>query len=131
MTDLDTQIDASHRQAEATEQQARQVEARILKTGAKLPVRQYGTPVDPAAIRQNLTTRALICKRDPALASFLGLQDGSHRRREEEAAARAMQAEALQMQTDRLRQVNAASTKYREQQQLAGINPLTGRRWGQ
>ena len=130
MTDLDTQIDAAHRQAEATEQLARQVEARILKTGAKLPVRQYGTPVDPAVIKQNLTTRALICKRDPALASFLGLQDGSQRRREEEAAARQMAAQAMQMQTERLRQVNAARAKYREQQQLAGINPLTNRRWG-
>jgi hypothetical protein len=36
----------------------------------------------------------------------------------------------MQMQTDRLRQVNAASAKYRAQQQLAGVNPLTGRRWG-
>ncbi len=130
MTEIDTQIDAAHRQAEATEQQARQVEARILKTGATLPLRQYGTPVDPAAIRQNLTTRALICRRDPALASYLGLQDGSQRRDAEDAAARQMAAQAMQMQTERLRQVNAASTKYREQQQLAGVNPVTGRRWG-
>jgi hypothetical protein len=41
-----------------------------------------------------------------------------------------MQSQALQMQTERLRQVNAASARYRQQQQLAGVNPLTGRRWG-
>ena len=130
MTDLDTQIDAAHRQAEATEQQARQVEARILKTGATLPLRQYGTPVSSEALRQNLTTRAIICKRDPALASYLGLQDGSHRRNAEDAAARAMQAEALRLQTARLAEVNAASARYREQKQLAGINPQSNRRWG-
>lgn len=130
MTDLDTQIDAAHRQAEATEQQARQIEARIIKTGATLPLRQYGTPVSSESLKQNLTTRALICKRDPALASFLGLQDGSYRRDEEQREAMALRAEALKLQTDRLRQVNAASAKYREQQQLAGVNPLTNRRWG-
>jgi hypothetical protein len=42
----------------------------------------------------------------------------------------ALRAEALKLQTDRLRQVNAASAKYREQQQLQGRNPLTNRRWG-
>jgi hypothetical protein len=69
-------------------------------------------------------------RRDPALASFLGVQSGAYRKVEEEREARAMAAQSLQMQTERLREVNAASTRYREQQSLAGINPLTGRRWG-
>jgi len=80
MTDLDTQIAKAHNAAEATEQQARQLEARILKTCAQLPKRQYGTPVSTEALRQSLTARALTCKRDPELASYLGLQDGSYRR---------------------------------------------------
>jgi hypothetical protein len=42
-----------------------------------------------------------------------------------------MQAQALQMQTDRLRQVNAASARYREQMSLQGRNAITGRRYGQ
>jgi hypothetical protein len=37
-----------------------------------------------------------------------------------------MQVQALAMQTDRLRQVNAASARYREQMNLQGINPNTG-----
>ncbi len=41
-----------------------------------------------------------------------------------------MRGKALEMETARLREVNAASSRYREQQNLAGINPLTGRRWG-
>jgi len=130
VNDLDTQISQAHAAAEATEQQARHLEARILKTGAALPRRQYGSPVNPDDLKQNLTARSLICKRDPALASFLGLQDGSYRREAEEREAAAMQAKALEMQTARLREVNAASSRYREQQNLAGINPLTGRRWG-
>lgn len=129
MTDLDSQIAKAHSAAEATEQQARQLEARILKTGAQLPMRQYGSPVNPDALRQNLTTRALICKRDPELASFLGLQDGSYRREAEEREAAALQAQALAMQTERLRQQNQQAAANRYRQQLAGINPNTGRRW--
>lgn len=117
MTDLDTQIAKAHQQAEAKEQQARHIEARILKTGAQLPRRQYGTPVSTEALKQNLTARALICKRDPELASYLGLQDGSYLREAEERAAREMQAQALAMQTERLRQQNqqAAADRYRRQ----------------
>jgi len=117
MTDLDTQIAKAHNAAEATEQQARQLEARILKTCAQLPKRQYGTPVSTEALRQSLTARALTCKRDPELASYLGLQDGSYRRDAEAREAAALQAQALQMQTERLRQQNqqAAADRYRRQ----------------
>jgi hypothetical protein len=41
-----------------------------------------------------------------------------------------MEAEALRLQTARLAEVNAASARYREQQQLVGIKRLTNRRWG-
>ena len=51
------------------------------------------------------------------------------RREAGERAAREMQVQALAMQTDRLRQVNAASVSYRKQMNLQGINPITGRRW--
>jgi hypothetical protein len=74
---------------------------------------------------------SLLQRKDPKLAAYLGVGSDYQRRREEEAAARQMAAQAMQMQTERLRQVNAASAKYREQQQLAGINPITGRRYGQ
>lgn len=131
MDSLDSQIAKAHAAAEATEHQARQLEARILKTGAQLPKRQYGSPVSPEALRQNLTARALICKRDPELASYLGLQDGSYRREAEEREAAALQAQALAMQTERLRQRNQQTAANRYRQQLAGINPVSNRRLGQ
>jgi len=119
VTDLDTQISQAHAAAEATEQQARHLEARILKTGAQLPRRQYGSPVNPDDLKQNLTARSLICKRDPALASFLGLQDGSYRREAEEREARILQAKALEMQTEQLRQRNQAAADARYKRQLS------------
>jgi RNA polymerase sigma factor for flagellar operon FliA len=81
-------------------------------------------------LRKNLTLTSLLQRKDPKLAAYLGVGSDYQRRRGEEAAARQMQAQALQMQTERLRQVNAASARYREQKQLAGINPQSNRRWG-
>jgi hypothetical protein len=128
VTDLDAQISKAHSAAEATEQQARHLEARILKTGAQLPKRQYGSPLNPEALKQNLTARSLICKRDPELASFLGLQDGSYRREAEEREAAAMRAQALRLQTEQLRQRNQAAADARYK---ATLNPLiTGWRRG-
>ena len=119
MNDLDTQISQAHAAAEATEQQARHLEARIIRTGAALPKRQYGSPLNPEALKQNLTARSLICKRDPELASFLGLQDGSYRREAEEREARILQGKALEMQTEQLRQRNQAAAAARYKQQLS------------
>jgi hypothetical protein len=33
-------------------------------------------------------------------------------------------------ETERLREINAAGVKYREQANIAGVNPVTNRRWG-
>jgi hypothetical protein len=73
MTDLDVQIDAAHRQAQEIENQARQVEARILKAGGVPPTRAYGKPVSGEAVSRNLTLKSLLQRRDPALAAFLGI----------------------------------------------------------
>ena len=131
MTDLDTQIAKAHEAAEATEQQARQLEARLLKSGVQLPARRYGTSVNVETLQQNLTARSLICKRDPELASFLGLQDGSYRREAEEREAAILRAQALQMQTDRLRQQNYQAQLRRERAARDGVSLVTGRRLGQ
>ena len=130
MSDLDTQISQAHAAAEATEQQARHLEARIVKAGGTPPLRQYGSAVSADAIRKNLTLVSVLNRHDPELASYLGVQTGSYRRVAEEREARILRGKALEMETARLREVNAASSRYREQQNLAGINPLTGRRWG-
>ena len=127
---LDYQIDAAHHEAQRIEAEAGQIEARIVAAGGVPPVRRYGTPVSGEAVSRNLTTTGLLQRRDPALANYLGIGSDYHRKQQEAIEARRMAAESMAMQTARLREVNAASSRYREQQNQAGINPLNGRRWG-
>jgi hypothetical protein len=95
-----------------------------------LPVRTYGRPVSGEAISKNLTLRSLVAEHDHKLAAYLGIGSGSQRRNEELAAAREASASALVLQTEELRAMNKASAKYREQANIAGLNPITRRRWG-
>jgi hypothetical protein len=130
---LQQRIESAHCDAERIEDEARQMEARICQIpGADrlLPVRTYGRPVSGEAIGRNLTLKSLISENDQKLASFLGIGTGSQRRKEELAAAREAASLALMAETERLRAINAAGVKYREQANSAGINPLTNRRWG-
>ena len=127
---LDYQIDAAHHEAQRIENEALAIEARIVKAGGTPPLRQYGSGVSADAIRKNLTLVSVLNRHDPELASYLGVQTGSYRRVAEEREARILRGKALEMETARLREVNAAAAKHREQRNLAGINPLTGRRWG-
>ena len=133
MNDLDAMIDASHRQVEEVENTARSLEARICRiAGADrhLPLRQYGVPVNPGDIKKNLTLRSLISKADPALAAYLGIQDGSERRRQEEDQARILQVQRLQMLTQQARAQNQQAQQQRERALTSGVNPHTNRRWG-
>jgi hypothetical protein len=127
---IDQRIDAAHSEAERIEQEARQIEARILKAGGVPPRRSYGRLVSGDDIAQNLTLRSQLKRLDPALAAYLGCGSDLHHREAEQRVAREMQAQAMQMQTDRLRQVNAASARYREHMNRQGVNPNTGRSWG-
>ena len=114
---IDDQIKASYQSASQVETQARQLEARIAKIdGTKnlLPARRYGQPVDMAKIRSNLTLTSLIAQDCAELAHFCGIDPGIRHRIDEEKEARAMAAQALQMQTERLRQQN----QQRQQQVL-------------
>lgn len=132
MPDLDQQIAEAHQAVEQAEQQARQLEARMRRIPGLerlLPARQFGQPVDVAALKRNLTAVSLI-NRDPELASFLGVQTGQFAREAEARAARAMQAEALRLRTERLRAQNAERQRERERFANAGINQITGRRIG-
>ena len=133
MNDLDTAISKAHSAAEDTENQSRQLEARICKIpGAAryLPSRRYGAAVSASDIAKNLTLVSLLQRHDHQLAAYLGCAGDHHRKQQEAIEARKMQVQAMEMQTARLREVNAASSRYRQQANLAGINPLTGRRWG-
>jgi hypothetical protein len=82
---LDYQIDAAHHEAQRIEAEALAIEARIIAAGATPPLRQYGKPVSREAVSRNLTTTGLLQRRDPALASFLGVGSDFHRKQQESA----------------------------------------------
>jgi len=51
MSDLSASIDAAYAAADETESSARQIEARIIAAGGRPLLRQYGKPIDTAAIK--------------------------------------------------------------------------------
>jgi hypothetical protein len=125
---LDQQIEAAHAEAERIEADAIQLEARIIKAGGVPPRRQYGKPVSSQAIRENLTLVGLINAKDPALASYLGVQTGSFAREQEEREERQALASRMAVLTEQTRQQNQSAQLHRERCNLAGINYLNGQR---
>ena len=125
---IDQQIDAAHAEAERIENEALQIEARIVKAGGIPPHRQYGKPFSADSVRQNLTLTGLINAKDPALASFLGVQTGAYLREQAEREDRQAVAARMQELTEQARQRNQAAQLLRERAAAAGIDPLTGRR---
>jgi hypothetical protein len=121
MTQMDQAIDAAHKESERIENDARAIEARIIKAGGIPPARPYGRPVDPAAIAKNLTLKSVLQRRDPALAAYLGVGSDLQRRRDEEEATRAFQAESLRMKTEQAWQQNQAAAAQRYRQQMAPL----------
>jgi hypothetical protein len=116
---LDQQIDAAHHEAQRIENEALAIEARIIAAGGVPPVRRYGTPVSREAVSRNLTTTGLLQRRDPALASFLGVGSDFHQKQQQAAEARRLQVESMQAQTEQLRQRNQAAADARYRQQLS------------
>ena len=127
--DLNTAVDAAYQEADETEATARQVEARILAAGGRPLLRQYGKPVDTAAIKQNLTLVSQLNQRDPKLATYLGVQSGYQQQLEAQDAQRKAQEQAMAAATAALKARNDAAASNRYQHQLAGTDPLTGRRY--
>lgn len=125
---LEQQIEAAHAAAEAVEAEALQIEARIVKAGGVPPRRQYGKPVSVQAVRQNLTLVGLINAKDPALASYLGVQSGAYALEQAEREERQALAERMQQLTEQTRQQNMARQLHRERCDAANINPATGMR---
>ena len=125
---LDQQIDAAHSEAERIEADALQVEARIIKAGGIPPRRQYGKPVTSDSIRTNMTLVGLLNAKDPALASYLGVQAGTFAREAAERAERQAAIERMQALTEQTRQANQAARIHRERAASAGVNPHTGLR---
>ena len=124
---IDQQIDAAHAAAESVEAEALQIEARILKAGGIPPVRQYGKPVSAADIAKSLTLVGVINSRDPALASYLGIQSGTYQRRLEQQQARQESIARLQAATSALREQNEQAQLNRERAAALGVD-FAGRR---
>ena len=127
--DLDTAVDVAYQEADLVEATARQIEARIIAAGGRPLLRQYGKSVDTAAIKQNLTLVSQLNRRDPKLATYLGVQSGYQQQLEEQQAQRKAAAEAMQAATAALKERNDANASNRYRHAIAGTNPLTGGRY--
>ena len=126
---LDQQIDAAYNEAERIENEARQIEARIVAAGGVPPVRRYGKPVSGEAVSKNLTRTGALQRRDPALATYLGIGSDYHLKQQQAAEARRLQVESMQAKTEQLRQQNEAAAAARYRQQLSGVDQWGRPRW--
>ena len=134
MPDLEQQIAEAHSDLETVEQDSRQLEARLRGIPGMerlMPSRTYGQPVDIAAIKANLTARSLINSYDEPLASFLGINSGAAKAAQERREAQERAAEALRVRTEQLAAENSYRRESRQRLVNAGVNPNTGRRFGQ
>jgi prophage tail gpP-like protein len=120
MTDIQTKFKEAQASITSVETEARAIESElnaIPGVKGRLPNRQYGTAVDTAVLAQNMTVKVLINRHRPDIAAYLGLQDGSDVRQEEEREAQKLRSEALRMQTERLAAQNQQARQDREARQ--------------
>ena len=120
MTDIQSKFKEAQASITSVETEARAIESElntIPGVKGRLPNRQYGTAVNTAALAQNMTVKALINRHRPDIAAYLGLQDGSDVRQEEEREAQKLRAEALKMQTERLAAQHQQARQDREARQ--------------
>lgn len=135
-TDLDAEAKAALKAADEAENKARQVENRLRRIPGARELydnsigREYGQPVDVAAIVQNMTLKSLIQRQDPELAALLGFASAAARNEREQREAREMLRKTIQMRTERLREQNAELAYQHQRMINNGLNPLTGRRFG-
>ncbi len=129
MSDINSAIDAAYQEADLVEATARQIEARIVAAGGRPLLRQYGKPVDTTAIKQNLTLVSQLNRRDPKLATYLGVQSGYQQKLEAQDAQRKAQEQAMAAATAALKERNDANAHNRYRHAIAGTNPLTGGRY--
>ena len=120
MTDIQSKFKEAQASITSVETEARAIESElnaIPGVKGRLPNRQYGTAVNTAVLAQNMTVKALINRHQPDIAAYLGLQDGSDVRQQEEREAQKLRDEALKMQTERLAAQNQQARQDREARQ--------------
>ena len=96
-----------------------------------IPQRAYGAAVNVDAIKGSLSARSLINAHDEPLGSYLGIQSGSARAAAEARETAKKQAESLRIKTEQLAAENAFARQQMESAIRYGINPITGRRFGE
>ena len=139
MSDLiDTKIDAAHRQASEAEVEAKAVVERMgkvpgLERFLASSRREFGAIPNPYKGAGNLTAQALLELHDAPLAQFLATQVGRSisapdyiRLAAEEE--RKQQIQRMQAATAELANANANGRLQRERADLAGLDPVSGRR---
>ena len=124
--DLSTSIDAAYAAAADTEATAAAIEARIIAAGGMTLLRQYGKPIEVEAIKQNLALVTQLNKRDPKLATYLGVQTSCQQQLELEQAQCKLLEQAVLAATAELKERNDAAASNRYQHQLTSTNPITG-----
>ena len=118
--DLNEIIDRKHFDYEKGEEQARQLEERILKVPGMLksylPKRQYGEQYKGNQL--GITASSLIVKGDKALAAYLGLDLNYWKKLAQEQEAKEARLNALKEQTEELRYKNEQAKLARERRTL-------------
>ena len=134
MSDLNQRIGQAHSDLEKSETDSRQLEERLRAIPGMnrfIPQRAYGAAVNVDAIKGSLSARSLINAHDVPLASYLGIQSGSARAAAEARETAKKQAESLRVKTEQLAAENAFARQQMESAIRYGINPVTGRRFGE
>ena len=139
MSTLDALIDSQHRAAQAAEDDARAIVARMAKIEGMDRFlasgrREHGQVPNPYRGAGNLTAIALVERHDPALATYLAAAAGKGTSapdyaRLEAEAERQQQIERVKAATAEMANANANARLQRERADLAGVNHITGRRF--
>jgi len=137
MSTLDALIDSQHRAAQAAEDDARAIVARMAKIEGMDRFlasgrREHGEVPNPYRTN-NLTACALLERHDAPLAQFLAKQVGRgvtapDYKAQAAAEARQQQVQRMQQATAELANANANARLQRERADLAGLDPVSGRR---
>ena len=134
MSDLNQRIGQAHSDLEKRETDSRQLEERLRAIPGMnrfIPHRTYGAAVNVDVIKGSLSARSLMNAYDESLASYLGIQSGSARAAAEARETAKKQAESLRVKTEQLAAENAFARQQMENAIRYGINPVTGRRFGE
>jgi hypothetical protein len=137
MSTLDALIDSQHRAAQAAEDDARAIVARMAKIEGMDRFlasgrREHGQVPNPYRTN-NLTAIGLLERNDPALASYLAAAAGKGTSAPDYARLaaeeeRKQQIQRMQAATAELQATNAAHRQHLDRAFIVGVDPVSGQR---